>query len=458
MKLRNKIFISILLVSLSTLSISSYYLINQYHLDNVAREQERSLNELEFIRSSIENSIDIATINDDTLQLLLPRYADFYAQKGIYLMLYHYNDPVYIGFNKITSERYSDLLTVTSGTKKVQILNSSDSNYILTSGTLTQENYILVYARNIHDIYLARTNGIYLTLALAVGLILILSVLSFLYSRWITKPIDILHQGAIAVSNGNYSVRIDATKDEFNELGIAYNKMAAAVETRTKELEEKARELQNFIDDLSHEMNTPLTSIQGYSEFLINANASEEQRQKATATIQSEAKRMKDIYTKLLTLSFAREHDLELNTVKTMDLFTDIKNTFLPQLQESKINFELHSSLDVLNIDRTLIQMLLCNLVKNSLQAMQQEGWIRLSAYLEDGHTVLEVIDNGCGIPKEKIEDVMKPFFRVDKSRSRKTGGAGLGLAICKNIADLHHARLAISSEMNRGTSIKLIL
>jgi len=457
MKLWQKIFISILIVSLTTLFVSSYYLINRSHLDNVSREQERSLNDFELIRSALENGIDFNTATDESLKLLLSHYVDFYNQKGIILMLFHNKDKVFTEFTKISPDKYQDLLSVENGSKQIQILTESKQHYIFVSGKMTKADYCLVYARNISNLYLARTRSVYLSIIMAAGLIILLSLLSYLYSRWITKPIELLNMGANAISKGDYYIRIPETKDEFNELGMAFNKMATAVEGRTTELEERAKELQVFIDDLSHEMNTPLTSIQGYSEFLIGANASEAQKQKAAETICTEAKRMKDIYTKLLTLSFAREHDLEFASVKTDDLFSEINDSFLVQLSEHGIHLTILNSLNTLTIDRTLIHMLLCNLIKNSIQATQKDGTILLQAYKVGENSILEVSDNGSGIPKDKINDVMKPFFRVDKSRSRKTGGAGLGLSICKSIADLHHAEIVIDSEFEKGTCIKII-
>lgn len=457
MKLRTKIFISILIVSLATLSISSFYLINRNHLDNITREQQRSVHEFDFLQATLENGLDFTLGDTDTLQLLLSRYAQYYAGRGIILMVYREGKPVYSDFSDVSQKNFQSLLSVPKGSKLAQVIEEKGKHFFFVTGRTSEaDDMVLVYARDISGIYQSRTQSIYLTILLATFLIGLLSLLSFLFSRWITRPIEVLHQGANAVSQGDYSARIPDTKDEFNDLGTAFNHMASAVEARTQELERKAKELQTFIDDLSHEMNTPLTSIQGYSEFLMSANASEEQKQKSAAVIKQEAKRMKDIYTKLMALTFAREHDLEPVLIDIKELFEEIKDTFSPLLAGQNIECIVRNEIKDIRADRALLHMLLSNLVKNSIQALPQGGIIHMNAYLYDNNPVLEVSDNGHGIPEDKITEVTKPFFRVDKSRSRKTGGAGLGLSICKSIADLHHAEFIIESKEGTGTSIKL--
>ena len=117
----------------------------------------------------------------------------------------------------------------------------------------------------------------------------------------------------------------------------------------------------------------------------------------------------------------------------------------------------MESKIESIPMDRTLMNILISNLIKNSIQALNHHGNIYLSAYYEDNKPVIEVRDTGSGIPEDHIKEVTKPFFRVDKSRSRKTGGAGLGLSISRSIARLHKARLDISSALGQGTSIKIV-
>lgn len=457
MKLRIKIFISIVTVSLTTLLASTIYVINQSHLANIEREQERSINEYELILSTIEDNMDFNT-SKASLILLFSRYNEYYYSRGIELLLYQGQNPLYNTFPAINENKYKDLLNVEKGTKIAGVFQENHNQYFMVSGQLSTGNLILIYSRNIDEVYQSRTRNIQMTAIFAVGLILLISIMIYFYSKWIAKPIEVLEKGALALSGGDYQVRIPVTKDEFKELGNAFNIMASAVEDRTMELEARARDLQVFIDNLSHEMNTPLTSIQGYAEFLLNANSTEEQRRKAGDTIRQEAKRMKDIYSKLMTLTFAREHAADITEIKATSLCSEVEAVFLTQFKEQHIDLQKEILVETVVVDRILFHMLLSNLIKNSIQAMPKGGTILLKVYEFNEHTILEVSDQGTGIPQNKINEVTKPFYRVDKSRSRKTGGAGLGLSICKSIADLHNADFIIESEEGSGTTVKIVL
>jgi len=455
MMLRTRMFLSILLVSLLTLFISSYYLINQSHMNNIAREQERSLNEYSFLKSSLENGIDFNT-GDENLANLLSRYAQYYAERGIHLIVYRNKKPLFTDVADIIIN--DELINLTDDDYHIQVITAENKHYFFVSSTIEDDpDLILIYAREISKIYTARLQSILLSLVLVGVFLILLTFLSYRFSKWITRPLEVLNAGAASISDGAYSIRIPDRQDEFQALGNAFNQMASAVELRTTQLEDKSKELQVFIDDLSHEMNTPLTSIQGYSEFLLNANTSEEQKRKAAEVICQEAKRMKGIYTKLMDMTFFREHAAELAPTSIDDLFLELRDTFSLQLASQQVELIIQNSLATLSLDRSMIYILLSNLIKNSSQALPAGGVITLSGYHNGENAILEVSDNGYGIPNDKISEVMKPFYRVDKSRSRKTGGAGLGLSLCKSIAQQHHAELTIESEEGMGTSVKII-
>ncbi|BCJ95803.1 two-component sensor histidine kinase [Anaerocolumna cellulosilytica] len=458
MKLWLKIFLSILLLSLTTLFISTWFVINKNHINNLNREQERSLNELELIRISLESNVDFTSSSIDSIKTIINRYGEYYGQKGIYLLLYQDNEYIYNQLKTLDTSSYETLLSVTLNHRMVQVLNGGTLRYMLVSDLLSEKNRtVLLYCRDINEIYEARNQSIKLIFSLALLLSVILGIISYYYSRWLTRPLAVLQKGAKAVASGDYSIRITETDSDFSSVAEAFNQMAGNVNRHTRELKERARERQEFIDDLSHEMNTPLTSIQGYSEFLLSANATEVQKRRAVQNIHTDAKRMREMYDKLMALTFAREHALLLYSVNIPELLDTLKESFKPTFIQHQIVFKAETTLETLKADRILLQMLLTNLINNSLQAVQSGGMIHLLAYEKENKPVIEVTDNGCGIPKDKITEIIKPFVRVDKSRSRKTGGAGLGLALVSRIADLHKAEILIDSELGKGTTVRII-
>lgn len=128
-----------------------------------------------------------------------------------------------------------------------------------------------------------------------------------------------------------------------------------------------------------------------------------------------------------------------------------MKNTLL----KKNISLHFEDKLGELWGDKVLLLSLLTNLVDNAVKASEPESSVTVKAYMKE-YPVLEVIDQGKGMKPDEIDKVFEPFYRVDKSRSRKDGGVGLGLALCNQIAELHGAKLSISSEVGKGTKVTL--
>ena len=387
----------------------------------------------------------------------MDKYGEYYIHRGISLGLYTNGESIYNNITSLNPDSYKALLSVKENEKIAYIIRSDSFDYILISDLIT-DNAVLLYARDISEIYKSRSNSIRLYLILIIIVTCFLGIFSYLYAKWITRPLNALHKGAMAISSGNYDIYLSEKDKEFRDVAAAFNQMAKNVKDRTWELEEKAKELQTFIDDLSHEMNTPLTAIQGYSEFLLNANALEEQKRTAALYIHSESRRIRDIYSKLMVLSFAREHDIERKEYLCEELVEEVRQIFHQQMIKQNIKFAKEISVCYLKVDKTLFHMLLSNLVKNSLQAMETGGSIYIKIYKQNELTKIIVKDTGIGIPKDKLKQVTKPFYRIDKSRSRRTGGAGLGLSISGKIIVLHRGSMDIQSIEGEGTSITITI
>jgi len=258
------------------------------------------------------------------------------------------------------------------------------------------------------------------------------------------------------LSKGNYNISLKEGHDEFGKLAKNFNNMSKELEKRNNELIEYANSKQLFIDNLSHEMNTPLTSIQGYAELMQKANLTDEQKQKYLKYIQDEGKRIQDMYKKLLMLSYKKNSDFEKKDVDMNKVFSEIEDTFKEKMRDANVELIVNNQLKFIYGDETLIIMSISNLIKNAMNVSEKNSKVMVNAFCMNNKKYVQVVDQGPGISAENIKKITEPFYRVDKVRSRKNGGAGLGLSICKSIMDMHGGKLIIESELGNGSIFTL--
>lgn len=212
-----------------------------------------------------------------------------------------------------------------------------------------------------------------------------------------------------------------------------------------------------LIGSMSHELKTPLTAIRGYSETLLEVKLSEEQEEKALNYIHRESGRLSRLSEKMMELTklYEPECKITLQEVSVEKLFASVEENVGYLLEEKKIELVREGSYQNKKkyLDEDLAVSFLINLINNSIMASESGGHI----YLGADENSLWVRDEGCGIPSEEVDKVRKAFYRVDKSRSRKSGNMGLGLALCDQIAKIHHGTMKIESRLGNGTKISWI-
>ena len=233
--------------------------------------------------------------------------------------------------------------------------------------------------------------------------------------------------------------------------------MAEEIEQQIRALQAAAEQKQNFIDHLSHELRTPLTVIRGDAEYLRSVNLTEEEIITAANDMIAQTERLEDMTRKLLDLAFLRNQALECQPICVSQLFDAVAKTLHPRLEQAQIRLEIPHQDGSIRGDMFLLESLLCNLIDNAIKASEAGSTIRLSGQGEPGNYTIAVEDFGAGIPAACLAKLTEPFFRVDKARSRRDGGAGLGLSLCAQIAKLHHAVLDISSTPGTGTTVRII-
>lgn len=271
----------------------------------------------------------------------------------------------------------------------------------------------------------------------------------------LTKPLLEIKAAARKVSLGDYSARVySPTNDEIGQLASAFNQMASSLQRE----DERTKE---FLASISHELRTPISYINGYSEALLTGIVkSEEEQKKYLALIMRESMRMNRLVGDLLDLSRLDMEDCQI--IKTplplAQLIEDALEKYVIAAKEK--NLYLHFDLDpdiIIEGDEGRIEQVLQNLMDNALR-YTEEGGITVTLKKHPDGCVMEIQDTGIGIPEEDLPHIKERFFRVNKARTRTDGGTGLGLAICDKIVRLHGGQMQIDSEYGKGTTVRVIL
>jgi signal transduction histidine kinase len=152
-----------------------------------------------------------------------------------------------------------------------------------------------------------------------------------------------------------------------------------------------------------------------------------------------------------------RNNVLENVSINLLELFNAVYDKMRRRLIEKEIQLEISCEINSINGDKILLESLLCNLLDNAIKASNNGALVTLSALMENACCAITIQDYGKGMSEEHITKLTEPFYRVDKARSRSDGGTGLGLALCEQIAELHKAKLVFSSEVEKGTTVKII-
>jgi len=236
-----------------------------------------------------------------------------------------------------------------------------------------------------------------------------------------------------------------------------YMMMRRTVE-RMEKLQEVAEKQELLMGALSHEMRTPLTSIIGYSDTLRHVKLKDEQKDRALEHINREGKRLEALSGKMLQmLGLYQNHAIQMEMTPAGDLLNHIMDMEKEQSEKKKVRLKMEYEAFSMKMDPALMESLLINLIDNALKATDAGGSIWVKAYEKAGKKIFEVSDTGMGIPEEELGKITDAFYMVDKSRSRKEGGSGLGLALCVKVAEIHGGNLKVESRQGEGTTVRAI-
>ena len=462
MKFWQKAYICIIVVFLIGFDVTVFFLITKSYSLSMQEKYSTAENERHVIQTSLQSRISgisdlYREINARNLQMYVAPYGDYYVNQNIYMEIYYDDDMVYSNFPSAMNERPE--LQIRPGEKSTIAREVDGILYYIVTGYLDEpySNIKFVYIKNIQD--LADYKAQMIRHAVITGTIVsvLLSALILLLLLKLTRPIRKLNQITEEIAGGNYQKRARINgKDEIGEFAQNFNAMADSVQAHIQQRSDITEERQRFIDNLAHEMRTPITAIMGYGEFLKYANYTPEEGAKAIDYIIHQSERMKSMSHKLMDLARLNNMEIVPQTIDLRKTLAYAESTLERNIREKHVHVEKDLQVIFMEGDRDLIESLILNIMENALRALPNGGKIEVKARREGNGFKLSIADNGIGIGKQDIAKVFEPFYRADKSRSRTYGGAGLGLALCKQICDLHHARMEISSRVGIGTTITI--
>ena len=279
----------------------------------------------------------------------------------------------------------------------------------------------------------------------AVMFVLLTAILTaaFFTIRHILRPVKWLNKGVQEVSRGNLKHRVPLKKsDELRDLAVAFNDM-------TDRIRDMLHTKDQLLLDISHELRTPLTRMKVALEFLSESQA----KQNLQGDIADMEKMVSEI------LETARQHhkyaDLKKQPINLTELLKQTLTAFENQPPGIEI-VDLPAEIKV-EVDPEQVKTVFENVFNNAIKYSETESKpVQVSCKLRESFAVIRITDFGIGIPKEELAHIFEPFYRVDKSRTKDTGGYGLGLSLCKTIMEAHGGKIEVQSKLQEGTSISL--
>lgn len=410
---------------------------------NMAEEKTRMIGENEVIRRSLEN--DIAAFGkkapgEKEFFSIMQEYERMFRENSLSFVLWQNDTKVFASEGvQIEDDLPEDVITIRRN-------EGIQTAYVISVFTINDMTYRLAAVRSLTGLTKLWDKLQLIFLLLSGVLSAVLAFVLYIMMRRLTRPLDRLSQKAREVADGNYEwIPVHGT-DEIAQLGTDFNIMTAAVQN-------KIESQQRFVANLAHELRTPLTSIGGYSEYLLRGNTDPDRQIQALRYIHSESRRMQQMAGQLLLLARVQDEEMQMAEVSVGECLREAYESCEPLIEEKGMKVVSDGTDFSVQGVKELLVCLFRNLFENAIRACDRGGEVEIR--FENRAFVIR--DNGIGMEPEELQKITEPFYRVDKARSRESGGTGLGLALCCDIVNLHQAKLQYESEVGTGTKVTVV-
>ncbi len=415
MRIWQKIYFVTLLLFLVMLNVGLFFAAKSLFSYNLAQEQKKAETDCFFICQNLEHDFSILERNgryrENVVALLFGSYQAYYKKQDIILSL-----------EKTDKAEASVLRSeVIKGGKQAEIFaerNLGDPYQL----------YRVSYHKRLVDFEavwdaLKRT---FVTVSLVTSILLCLIL--YVLMRRMLKPLGRL------------------------------NEMSRTIQRQIADLEKESEKKQQLMDNMAHELKTPLTSIYGYAEYVKYAKASEEEKLEGLTYIMEESRRLAKMSEIMLSMRLYEKESPAPEKVSLNAVATHLEKTLAGKLREKSLAIRREFETETAFAEETLLINLFRNLLENAIRASRAGDDIVFRTFRREETQIFEIIDFGIGMEETELERITEAFYRVDKARSRKDGGVGLGLSIANLIVKKLGGTMAFASSPGKGTKATVIL
>ncbi|MCI9617544.1 MAG: HAMP domain-containing protein [Eubacterium sp.] len=453
-----KIFLCGTIVLSMTFLFSGYYFMNYSFEQNIEKEKNLVISQYQYDKFTIQTRL----LSDENLyEELLQKNSKVTLQRlleDVEAVSAFYSEDKKVLYSDIQNMNQSFVKELSDNTQNYKYYQEEDRYYLLIGSMIDQNHrFYFITKTDISGVMEQQKSlqkqfyKIY-GIALGTGVILL-----FILSVIVTVPLKKITEAANRMAGGSYSERIHIRgNDEIGKLSRSFNVMANAVEDRMKELSEQSERKEEFVENFAHELKTPLTSVIGYADMIYQRDMSRKEIKEAAWFIWNEGMHLEALSHKLMDLTILNKQKFMLWDMGAEEVLGEILKSLQPVLKKNNVIIETKIENAYIKAEYDLLKMLLFNLIDNAIKA--DADFIKMSGTIKEERYEIAIEDNGTGMAEEELVKVTEPFYMVDKSRSRRKHGAGLGLALAAKIVEIHGSRLYFESEKGKGCRVSFFI